>query len=139
MFRRFAALVATITCFPACYDPEPASPAATQQIGGPADDPNSSDCDDTCQACVDYCVVTLECSAEPPTADECAWNCIGWQELATQECSAAHREMIDCIGELDCAGWDDPTTCVAEIQGYHGECDDEAAAVVDESPALASR
>ena len=96
-------------------------------------------CDADCQLCASYCAVQLTCADDPPTVEDCAWNCLSWVELASDACSEAYRDMATCIGELDCAGWDDPTTCVPELQGYHAECDDEAAAEADDALPLARR
>lgn len=142
MFRTLAALSLLVltSTLAGCYAPErmPGT-AASQQSDTPADDPTADECVGDCLVCAEFCTVQLVCSDDPPSAEDCAWNCLSWFEFATPACTDAYRDVAECIGALDCAGFDDPSTCVPEIEDYHAECDDEAAADVDEPLPLISR
>lgn len=130
MSRLTALLVSILALAPAtgCYDPEmPAGqvPAPSTSSSEPADE-----CTGDCQICADYCTTMIVCSSDPPSVQDCAFDCINALDSSTPECSDARKDAMSCVGTLTCEEFASEGPCAAELEDFTVQCEGE----YDEEP-----
>jgi hypothetical protein len=77
-------------------------------------------------ACNEYCGPVVGCSTGVTTQD-CLTQCLAAPELGTDQCHAAYRARNQCVGELDCAEYDQ----FDNGTGGSPPCADEVSAIID--------
>jgi hypothetical protein len=111
-----AALTAT-----GCYAPErmPASTTGTQSQTA------EDECTGDCQVCADYCTAMILCSADPPTVQDCAYDCFNALDASTPDCTEARRDAMECVGALSCEEFSSTSVCASEFETFEIACDGE--------------
>jgi hypothetical protein len=135
MSRLTAILVSILAFSPAagCYDPE--VPAAQTLAPSTSSSEPADECTGDCQICADYCTTMIVCSTDPPSVQDCAFDCINALDSSTPECSDARRDAMSCVGALSCEEFASTGPCTSEFESFEIACDGE----YDEEPMAATQ
>lgn len=134
MTRLTAIFVALVALVPAsgCYAPERMTAADGST---PSETQTASDdaCTGDCEVCASYCATMIVCASDPPTVQDCAFDCINALASSTDDCSDARRDAMECVGSLTCEEFSSDDACADAYGSFATACEGE----YDEAPTQA--